>query len=104
MPNGFSMTGGRSSCNPHAKEPMMTLKEKTEAKKAEFQSMAAKDIQETMARAIEQLKQSGIEKKALKEGDEAPDFTLNDSEGAAVNLNEALAGGPVVLGFYRGRW
>ena len=82
----------------------MTLKQKTEAKKEEFQSSAPKEIQESMGRAIEQLRKTGIEKRSIREGDKAPDFTLNDTEGTPVNLKETLSAGPVVLGFYRGRW
>lgn len=34
----------------------------------------------------------------------APDFTLPDSLGLAVTLSEELAGGPVLLVFFRGHW
>jgi peroxiredoxin len=37
-------------------------------------------------------------------GDIAPDFTLPDQMGRAVNLYEALRRGPVILSFYRGGW
>jgi peroxiredoxin len=40
----------------------------------------------------------------VKKGGKAPDFMLNDENGNAVNLKERLSRGPVVLGFYRGRW
>ena len=41
---------------------------------------------------------------ALQAGDRAPSFTLPDADGAPTSLAEALAGGPVVLTFYRGSW
>jgi peroxiredoxin len=41
---------------------------------------------------------------APQAGQPAPDFALNDSTGAPVTLGELLAGGPVVLAFYRGAW
>jgi peroxiredoxin len=47
---------------------------------------------------------SGILERALGEGVTAPDFTLNNARGEPVNLKETLPSGPVVLGFYRGRW
>jgi peroxiredoxin len=40
----------------------------------------------------------------LAVGDEAPDFTLQNAVGEPVTLSELLAGGPVVLTFYRGEW
>jgi hypothetical protein len=82
----------------------MSLQESIQAKKKEFQSSASADVLEVMGRALETLRQSGIEERALKEGDTAPDFTLNEAGGKPVHLTEALAAGPVVLGFYRGRW
>lgn len=37
-------------------------------------------------------------------GDPVPEFTLPDAWGQPVSLLEHLAGGPVVLTFYRGAW
>ena len=42
--------------------------------------------------------------KVLAKGDKAPDFTLENTRGNDINLNDTLSSGPVVLGFYRGRW
>jgi peroxiredoxin len=41
---------------------------------------------------------------ALRAGDGAPPFRLADARGGAVALADLLAGGPVVLVFYRGAW
>lgn len=82
----------------------MNLQEKLNAKKKEVASKAPKEALEVMERATEDLKRSGIAERAKKEGDEAPDFTLKNSEGKTVNLAGRLSDGPVVLGFYRGRW
>jgi peroxiredoxin len=41
---------------------------------------------------------------ALRVGDRAPAFTLPDARGGDVALADLLAGGPVVLVFYRGGW
>ena len=82
----------------------MSLQEKIQTKKEEFQSSAPADVLDVMGRALKTLRESGIVEKALKEGDTAPDFTLNEAGGKPVHLTEALAAGPVVLGFYRGRW
>ncbi len=40
----------------------------------------------------------------LEAGDRAPLFTLPNQKGVPVSLAEALAKGPVVLGFHRGTW
>src|SRR5258707_15196824 len=42
--------------------------------------------------------------KVLKEGTQAPDFTLPDALGNGVTLSQRLRQGPVVLSFYRGEW
>jgi len=82
----------------------MSLQEKLDAKKQEFESSAPKEILEVMHRATDDLSQSGIMKRAAKVGDKAPDFTLNNGFGKPVDLKAQLKKGAVVLGFYRGRW
>ena len=37
-------------------------------------------------------------------GDQAPDFTLEDSDGRFISLSEFRNNKKVVLVFYRGRW
>ena len=82
----------------------MTLQDKLDAHKKSFQSKAPKEALEVMQRALANLKDSGIMEHTLNVGDVAPDFKLKDSDGNTVSLNELLSQGPVVLGFYRGRW
>jgi hypothetical protein len=82
----------------------MNLTQKIKEKKSEFQSSAPDDVQEVMARAIKELQNSEIMNKALIKGDQAPDFTLENTRGNHINLKDTLSSGPVVLGFYRGRW
>src|SRR5258706_12910939 len=53
---------------------------------------------------IRQLINSGAAEQALKEGTQAPDFTLLDARGTAVTLSQLLTQGPVVMTFYRGAW
>ena len=83
---------------------MMNLEEKIQAKKEEFQKAAPEDVKQIMGRAMKSLMDSGILERALKEDSDSPDFTLNNARGEPVNLKETLSSGPVVLGFYRGRW
>ena len=82
----------------------MSLQEKIHAYKEGFKKNAPKEAQAVMQRATRQLQESGMVEKAVSVGDRAPDFTLTDTEGNAVSLPHLLEKGPVVLGFYRGRW
>ncbi|MDT8378112.1 MAG: hypothetical protein RQ739_04395 [Desulfotignum sp.] len=82
----------------------MNLTQKIKEKKSEFQSSAPDEIQEVMGRAIKQLQHSKMMGQVLKKGDKAPDFTLENTSGDYINLNDTLSSGPVVAGFYRGRW
>lgn len=82
----------------------MNIQEKLNAQKKEVANMAPREVLEVMERATKDLKRSGTVERAKKEGDEAPDFTLNNAGGEPVHLADRLSDGPVVLGFYRGRW
>ncbi len=82
----------------------MTLQDKLNALKTKYDSIIPREKQEIMHRATEELEKSGIEDKASKVGDRAPDFSLKDSEGAPVELGSLLKQGPVVLSFFRGGW
>ncbi|KAB7897543.1 redoxin domain-containing protein [Rouxiella sp. S1S-2] len=87
----------------------MTLQAKLDAFKADFE--AGKPpynrphlVVETMHRATAELIASGQAERALKAGDKAPLFTLNDPQGIPVSSAELLLKGPLVLSFYRGVW
>lgn len=55
-------------------------------------------------RALDELAHSDIVERALKVGDEAPDFSLLTPTGERVTLSHLLRFGPVVITFYRGHW
>lgn len=82
----------------------MNLQQKLDAQKKQVETMAPKEALDIMHRATQDLARSGILERAVKKGDQAPDFTLNDINGHPINLKGKLSDGPVVLGFYRGRW
>ena len=44
------------------------------------------------------------ESTTLQVGDRAPLFTLPNQQGGFVSLADAIARGPVLLGFHRGTW
>ncbi len=62
------------------------------------------DTFNTMLDETAKLKASGIEGKAVQNGEKAPDFTLPNHLGLDINLGAMLKGGPVVVSFYRGGW
>ncbi len=57
-----------------------------------------------MQQATAGLVRSGIAEGCLRLGERAPAFTLPNVRGCQVSLQSVLAGGPVVLSFYRGGW
>jgi hypothetical protein len=65
---------------------------------------ATPEIVATMHRATAELKASGIEGRALKIGDRAPDFALFNQEHVEVSSKDLLRQGPMVVSFFRGHW
>lgn len=57
------------------------------------------EVKKEFARAIKELRASGIEKKSIQKGVKAPFFHI-----AGKPLWEILKEGPIVLKFYRGSW
>ena len=82
----------------------MKLQEQMDTFKKGFIEQVPEQALETMTRAGEQLRDSGIASQAVKIGDKAPDFLLRNTLKTEVNLSRLLANGPVVLTFFRGRW
>lgn len=87
----------------------MTLQSKLDAFKADFEAgkppyNVPYSVIETMHRATAELIASGAAGRALKAGDKAPAFTLNDPDGHPVSSTDLLARGPLVVSFYRGVW
>jgi peroxiredoxin len=75
---------------------------------AELQAQAADQMGPQVLQQLRDdtaaLVQSGIAEHGLKEGTQAPDFTLPDATGKQVTLSLLLQQGPVVITFYRGDW
>jgi peroxiredoxin len=82
----------------------MTLQDRLNAFKAEFRAARPAAVRQTMERATAELIASGAAGRALKAGDRAPDFTLEAPDGTPVASADLLAGGPLVISFYRGVW
>ena len=71
---------------------------------AEGASWLPADLLQDLLSPIVQLINSGAAENALKEGAQAPDFTLLDGHGTSVTLSQLLTHGPVIMTFYRGQW
>lgn len=87
----------------------MTLQDKLDSFKADFEAgkppyNVPYSVIETMHRATAELIASGAAGRALKAGDKAPVFTLEDPEGKPVSSHDLLAHGPLIISFYRGVW
>jgi peroxiredoxin len=90
-------------------ENAMSLQDRLDAFKADFEhgKLPFKPLAqqlEAMHRATAELIVSGQAGRALKAGDKAPDFVLNDPDGKPVSSRDLLTKGPLVLSFYRGVW
>ena len=87
----------------------MSLQARLDAFKADFKGgkapyFAPPEIHPVMERATAELVASGQAERALKAGDIAPEFVLNDPDGKPVSSVELLKRGPLVISFYRGAW
>ncbi len=82
----------------------MSLEEELEGFKAGFRANSPADVQAQMAAATEALASSGILDRALKSGEQPPEFTLPNQLGKQTSSSDLLAEGPMILTFYRGGW
>ena len=64
---------------------------------------APHEVIETMHRATAELKATGLEERALKVGDRAPDFTLFNQDHVR-QTRPIPPQGPLVFSFFRGHW
>ena len=82
----------------------MTLQDKLDNLKANFEKSAPKEALKIMHRATSDLSNSGIMDGVVKTGDIAPEFELKDNDEKVIRLKDFLVKGPMVLSFYRGKW
>jgi peroxiredoxin len=57
-----------------------------------------------MDRATEDLRRSGVLDRIVRVGAKMPAFELANHDGRRVSSEDLLAGGPLVLSFFRGSW
>ena len=82
----------------------MSLEEKLAAARAGAATRIPPERQAIMHRATEDLRRSGILDRIVKVGVPSPAFELVNYDGRRVDSTELLAGGPMVLSFFRGAW
>lgn len=83
---------------------MGTLKNEIDAYKATRKDKVPEEIRLIMTQSTADLKDAGIEGRALKTGDLMPDFELPNQHNELRRLSDYLAKSPVVLNVYRGGW
>ena len=82
----------------------MSLADKLSAMRAASAGRVPADKQAIMHRATEDLRRSGILDHIVPVGGRMPPFDLANHDGRRVASNDLLAGGPMVLSFFRGSW
>jgi hypothetical protein len=82
----------------------MRLQEKMDAAKAATAEKAPPEALKVIKKSTEALIKSGLAERALKTGDTAPPFQLNNIDRITINSADILKKGPMVLAFYRGAW
>ena len=82
----------------------MTLQQRLDKIRQDFEKEAPPEAVALIHKVTDDLRNSGIADRALKEGQTAPPFELEGSQGGQVNLSVLLERGPIVLTFFRGHW
>ena len=82
----------------------MSLEERLAATRAASASRIPPERQAIMHRATEDLRSSGILDRIVPVGARMPPFDLANHDGGRVSSEDLLAGGPLVLSFFRGSW
>nr|WP_231943648.1 peroxiredoxin-like family protein [Aeoliella mucimassa] len=87
-----------------ADEPTKTLAEQLEETNKKSVDRLPEATRMKFKQAIDEVRESKIEKTAKQVGDQAPDGTLAGWDGEEVTLSELWKEQPIVLMWYRGGW
>ncbi len=82
----------------------MSLKEKLKKISEESGGKMPDDVRHKMARATQELKDSGQAGRALGVGDKMPSFMLPNTKSEMIKSDDLLKNGNLVVTFYRGVW
>jgi peroxiredoxin len=95
---------GRNKPQPTADAPLSAFEHEIAAVDAMVAEVAPPGLGDAVAKQNATVREAGLEERAFKAPDHAPDFTLRNQNNEEVRLSELLAQGPVILNFFRGRW
>jgi len=82
----------------------MNFKSELETFAQQMSKNAPQEVLEVIGTEIPKLAESGIMESALKVGDTATDFELQNFEGETVSLSSLVKHGNTVVSFFRGNW
>ncbi len=82
----------------------MCLAEKLKKISEESGGKIPSETKHKMARATQELKDSGQAERALGVGDKMPAFSLPNTKGEIISSTDLLKNGDLVVTFYRGVW
>jgi len=82
----------------------MGLNEKLTAMRDASRGKLPEETRRIMAEALQSIEATGQQQRALRAGDRAPDFVLEDHAGRPWSSAELRDLGPLVINFYRGSW
>lgn len=82
----------------------MSLEEKLAAVRVQAAARIPPEKQKIMHRATADLRASDIMDRILPVGATAPAFELENHDKRRVASSDLLAGGPMLLSFFRGSW
>ena len=82
----------------------MSLQEKLHEISKQSGGKLPDDVRHKMARATQELKDSGQAQRALGVGDKMPAFNLPNPNGEMISSEDLLKQGNLVVTFYRGVW
>ena len=83
---------------------MTTLTEKLNEIREGAKQRIPEEVRTIMGKATNELRESGIMDRALKDGDNLPSFELPNWDGEIVSSADLLQRGNLILTFYRGVW
>lgn len=83
---------------------MRTLQARLDSIKAGFAKKAPPEAKAVMARATQDLRDSGILDRLPGPGEALPAFELRDTQGELVRSADLVGPGHLVISFYRGKW
>lgn len=96
---------GISGAESRGVDPRSSLASELAALKARARGRSSPERLALIESAIARMKEDGgIEARALRAGDLAPDVALPDIDGRRIRLRDLWRAGPLVVVFYRGAW